>query len=48
MLIAEALRERLIASGKGRIKEVYLLGEDYGGFIIREEQKSLQEQAGNG
>src|SRR4030042_6365593 len=30
----EALRERLIASGKGRIKEVYLLGEDYGGFII--------------
>jgi len=30
----EALRERLIASGKGRIKEVYLLGEDYGGYII--------------
>jgi len=30
----EDLRERLIASGKGRIKDVYLLGEDYGGFII--------------
>ncbi|MGB8491561.1 MAG: efflux RND transporter permease subunit, partial [Bacteroidales bacterium] len=30
----EALKERLIASGKGRIKEVFLLGEDYGGFFI--------------
>ena len=30
----EALKDRLIASGKGRIKEVYLLGEDYGGYII--------------
>jgi multidrug efflux pump subunit AcrB len=30
----EALKNRLIASGKGRIKEVYLLGEDYGGYII--------------
>jgi multidrug efflux pump subunit AcrB len=30
----EALRERLIASGKGRIKEVFLLGENYSGFFI--------------
>ena len=31
----EDLRERLVESGKGRIKEVYLLGEDYSGFIIK-------------
>ena len=30
----EALRERLIASGKGRIKEVFLLGENYSDFFI--------------
>ncbi len=29
----EALRDRLVESGKGRIKEVYLLGENYGGFF---------------
>jgi multidrug efflux pump subunit AcrB len=29
----EELRERLIASGKGRIKEVYLLGAGTGGYI---------------
>ena len=31
---AEGVRERLIESGKGRIKEVYLLGADYPGYII--------------
>ncbi|MCJ7447098.1 MAG: efflux RND transporter permease subunit [Bacteroidales bacterium] len=31
---AEALRERLIVSGKGRIKEVFLLGANYGGYIF--------------
>jgi len=31
---AEDLRERLIASGKGRIKEVYLLGNISNGYII--------------
>ncbi len=31
---AEALRDRLIASGKGRIKEVYLLGTVRSGYII--------------
>jgi len=31
---SEALRERLIASGKGRIKEVFLLGSSAGGNII--------------
>ena len=31
---SEALRERLIASGKGRIKEVYILGRANDGYII--------------
>lgn len=31
---SEALRERLIASGKGRIKEVFLLGGTTGGYFI--------------
>jgi hypothetical protein len=31
---SEALRERLIGSGKGRIKEVFLLGANYSGNII--------------
>ena len=31
---AEDLRERLISSGKGRIKEVFLLGANYSGYII--------------
>ncbi len=30
----EKLRDRLVESGKGRIKEVYLLGENYGGYVI--------------
>lgn len=31
---AEELRERLISSGKGRIKDVYLLGTNTSGYII--------------
>ena len=42
----EALRERLIASGKGRIKEVYLLGEDYGGFIMGRNRKVYRNRLG--
>lgn len=30
----EDLRNRLVESGKGRIKEVYLLGENYGGYYF--------------
>jgi hypothetical protein len=30
----EALADRLHASGKGRIKEVYLLGDDYSGYLM--------------
>jgi multidrug efflux pump subunit AcrB len=42
----ESLRERLIASGKGRIKEVYLLGEDYGGFIFGRNRKVYRNRLG--
>ncbi len=42
----EALRERLITSGKGRIKEVYLLGEDYGGFIMGRNRKVYRNRLG--
>ncbi|HOP59346.1 MAG TPA: efflux RND transporter permease subunit [Bacteroidales bacterium] len=31
---SEDVRERLIESGKGRIKDVYLLGANYSGYII--------------
>src|SRR5664280_2096447 len=36
---SNALKERLIASGKGRIKEVFLLGASTGGYIINMGQK---------
>jgi multidrug efflux pump subunit AcrB len=36
---AEGLRERLIASGKGRIKEVFLLGANYSGYVFGSSRK---------
>jgi multidrug efflux pump subunit AcrB len=42
----EDLRERLIASGKGRIKEVYLLGADYGNYIIGRTRKVYRNRLG--
>jgi len=42
----EDLRERLIASGKGRIKEVYLLGADYGNYIFGRTRKVYRNRLG--
>jgi len=42
----EDLRERLIKSGKGRIKEVYLLGADYGSYIIGRTRKNFRNRLG--
>ncbi|MBN2633443.1 MAG: efflux RND transporter permease subunit [Bacteroidales bacterium] len=39
---AEDLRERLIASGKGRIKEVYLLGAQERGYMISNTRKTYR------
>jgi multidrug efflux pump subunit AcrB len=38
---AEGVRERLIESGKGRIKEVYLLGADYPGYIMGSQNRRM-------
>lgn len=41
----EDIRDRLIQSGKGRIKEVFLLGEDYGGYVFgRNNRKVYRNQ----
>ena len=42
----EDLRERLIVSGRGRIKEVYLLGADYGNYIIGRTRKVFRNRLG--
>lgn len=42
----EELKERLIASGKGRIKEVYLLGEDYGNYVFGRSRKVYRNMLG--
>ena len=41
---ASDLKERLIASGKGRIKEVFLLGEGNDGYIINRRKKSYRNR----
>ena len=41
---SNALKERLIASGKGRIKEVFLLGSFTGGYINMGQKKSYRNR----
>jgi len=42
----EELKDRLIESGRGRIKEVYLLGADYGNYIIGRTRKVYRNRLG--
>lgn len=43
---SEELRERLIASGKGRIKEVFLLGAPPGGYMFGQQKKVYRNMLG--
>ena len=43
---SEELRDRLIASGKGRIKEVFLLGAPPGGYMFGQQKKVYRNMLG--
>jgi multidrug efflux pump subunit AcrB len=43
---SDELRNRLIASGKGRIKEVFLLGAQQGGYILGSQKKVYRNMLG--